>query len=59
MRNTTILFGLVLLIALLSFLSKENISSVKKDIYFEKSFKGENSSIKVGDQLPIVSFKRD
>lgn len=59
MKNSTILFGLVILVTLLSMISKEVIKQPKSEIYFEKQFKAVNSSIHSGEQLPIISVKRD
>lgn len=59
MKNSTILFGLVILIALLSFITKENLNKTKKEISFEKQFNTTSSSIQAVEQLPIVGFKRD
>lgn len=59
MKNSTILFGLVILIALLSLVTKGNINKSKKEISFEKQLKETSSSIQAVEQLPIVSFKRD
>lgn len=59
MKNSTILFGLVILVTLLTMISKEVIKKPKAEVYFEKQFKGVNSSIKSGEQLPIISIKRD
>lgn len=59
MKNSTILFGLVILIALLSLVTKENLNKTKKEISFENQFKTTNSSIQAVEQLPIVGFKRD
>ncbi|BCY27752.1 hypothetical protein [Flavobacterium okayamense] len=59
MKNSTVLFGLVILITLLSMISKEVMKQPKNEIYFEKEFKTVNSSIHSGEQLPIISIKRD
>lgn len=59
MKNSTILFGLVILITLLTMISKEVIKKPKAEVYFEQQFNNTNSSIQVGEQLPIISFKRD
>lgn len=59
MKNSTFLFGLVILITLLSMISKEVMKRPKNEIYFEKQFNGINTSIKSGEHLPIVNYKRD
>lgn len=59
MKNSTILFGLVILITLLSMISKEVIKQPKNEIYFEKQFNGVNSTIQSGEHLPIINVKRD
>ncbi len=59
MKNSTFLFGLVILITLLSMISKEVMKQPKNEIYFEKQFNRINTSIKSGEHLPIVNYKRD
>ena len=59
MKNSTVLFGLVIFITLLSMISKEVMKQPKSEIYFEKQFNEVNTSIKSGEQLPIINFKRD
>lgn len=59
MKNSTILFGLVILVTLLTMISKEVIKKPKPKVYFEKQFVNTSSSIQSGEQLPIISIKRD
>ena len=59
MKNSTVLFGLVILVTLLSVISKEVVKKSETKIQFEKQFQTVNSSIQSGEQLPIISVKRD
>ena len=59
MKNSTVLFGLVILVTLLSVISKEVVKKSETKIQFEKQFQTVNSSIQSGEQLPIISIKRD
>ena len=59
MKNSTVLFGLVILVTLLSVISKEVVKKSETKIQFEKQFQNVNSSIQSGEQLPIISIKRD
>jgi len=59
MKNSTVLFGLVILVTLLSVISKKVVKKSETKIQFEKQFQTVNSSIQSGEQLPIISIKRD
>lgn len=59
MKNSTVLFGLVILVTLLSMISKTVVKKSDRKVQFEKQFQGVNSSIQSGEQLPIISIKRD
>lgn len=59
MKNSTVLFGLVILVTLLSMISKPVVKNSDSKIQFEKQFQNVSSSIQSGEQLPIISIKRD
>lgn len=59
MKNSTILFGFIVLVTLLSMISNEFIKQPKHKIYLEKQFTTVNSSVHSGEQLPIIILKRD
>lgn len=59
MKNSTVLFGLVILVTLLSVISKKVVKKSETEIQFEKQFQKVNSSIQSGEKLPIISLKKD
>lgn len=56
MKNSTILFGFIILVTLLSMISDKTIEIPKRKMCFEE--KG-NSSKQLIEQLPIISIKKD
>ncbi|MCO6174682.1 hypothetical protein NHF50_06455 [Flavobacterium sp. NRK F10] len=61
MKNTTILFGLVVLYALLSVATKKSFNKINENNNIVKNDPsiGTSNSIISNEQLPIIDIKRD
>lgn len=56
MKNSTILFGFIILVTLLSMVSNKSIEMTDKKVCFNKESDISQHSI---EQLPIISIKKD